>query len=538
MTNPTAKKIRVVFYLRVSSDDQRERQTIKTQEDILQRWLELNEARVEVVGWFKDDGISGTKSYTERDGSKKLLAAAMQGLIDQVVITRLDRLGRTTRDLLDFRDKLEDLQVSIFAVLENVEDPFEYELRAVLAADERRRFLKRSKEGMDRAAREGRYCGGIVPLGYMVEGKKPQAKLALSDKLIWGDWSEVGLVRQMYNWLAIDGWSTVRVADHLNALGVPTSYTKDERLLRDETGKRTLRTQNLWRPGRIRNLIVNTMYKGVYYYGRRSTKQREVIPSTVPALVEPEVWEAAQRTLSNNRLVTKHGDRVNLLRTLMHCTTCTLTYCAYRGARDVVWYRCGGQTNYRSRLGYRCPSRSIRADFIETLVQNDIRELFFNPDSSLVEELRTDAICTTQQAAVDAERVLIETALLALPRKKDSVLEMRINELITLDEARPKLEALRVEEQRLHERLTELNASEETDDEPLEEDLLLEVRRRAEAGFDDETWRDIIAILVSRVDVETKPQERGKKKVTITIRYRFPGVVATNPGMDSWLPQA
>ena len=37
MTDPTAKRTRVALYLRVSSDDQRERQTIKTQEDILKR---------------------------------------------------------------------------------------------------------------------------------------------------------------------------------------------------------------------------------------------------------------------------------------------------------------------------------------------------------------------------------------------------------------------------------------------------------------------------------------------------------------------
>ena len=37
---------------------------------------------------------------------------------------------------------------------------------AVIAANERRKFLERSAEGMNRAAKEGRYTGGIVPLGY------------------------------------------------------------------------------------------------------------------------------------------------------------------------------------------------------------------------------------------------------------------------------------------------------------------------------------------------------------------------------------
>lgn len=534
MTDP-ARKTRVALYLRVSSDDQRERQTIKTQEDVLRHWAEREEERIEVVGWFKDDGISGMKSHAVRDDSKKLLALAIQGLIDQVVITRLDRLGRTTRDLLDVRDALEKHGVTIFAVLENVEDPFEYELRAVLAADERRRFLKRSKEGMERAAREGRYLGGIVPLGYMVEGKKPQAFLVPSTVLLWESWTEADLVRQMYQWIGVEGWSCVRVADHLNALGVPTVYTKDERLLKDAHGRRVKRTENLWRPSRIRNLIVNTMYKGLYQYGRRTKYEREIIPALVPALVSEALWDATQAQLAENRLITKHGTRVNLLKSLVRCSTCGLSFVAARANRDVYWYKCGGQHRHRGKLQQRCPSRSFRADWLEPIVREDVRRWLTSPGDDLLAELQAERAEVPGEAASDAERTIVEHALVSLPSRRERLIEMRMRDLVTIDEFEQKLAELSREEEQLRRRLTNLLPSEDETAEPVDEDLLVELRRHVEVReLDDETWRELIAILVKRIDAVTEPLPNGKKKLTLTIQYRFPnGVPHDHTGTDS-----
>ena len=163
--------------------------------------------------------------------------------------------------------------------------------------------MARSATGMNRAAQEGRYTGGIVPLGYLVEGRKQHARLVPSDKLIWGNWTEADLVRQIYHWLAIEGWSCPRIAEHLNILGVPTAYTKDDRLLR--RGQLKERTQGLWRAGRIRNLVKKPVYRGELQYGRRSARPdgREVIAAEIPPLVSRDIWEAAQLTLSGNRLM-------------------------------------------------------------------------------------------------------------------------------------------------------------------------------------------------------------------------------------------
>ena len=170
--------------------------------------------------------------------------------------------------------------VALRATDENIDDPFYFDIHAVIAANERRKFLERSAEGMNRAAKEGRYTGGIVPLGYSVSGDRGFRRLVPDDSPMWAGLSAADVVRRIYDHLAVDGWSCVRIATEFNSLGVPTSYRRDGR------GVRGKRTQGLWRSGRIRNLVVNPVYRGVLQYGRRSTKPngREVISaSRLPA---------------------------------------------------------------------------------------------------------------------------------------------------------------------------------------------------------------------------------------------------------------
>ena len=47
----------------------------------------------------------------------------------------------------------ESIGVALRATDENIDDPFYFDIHAVIAANERRKFLERSAEGMNRAAK-------------------------------------------------------------------------------------------------------------------------------------------------------------------------------------------------------------------------------------------------------------------------------------------------------------------------------------------------------------------------------------------------
>ena len=93
---------------------------------------------------------------------------ARVGRFSQIWVVRSDRLGRDAFELLRIWRVFESIGIALRATDENIDDPFYFDIHAVIAANERRKFLERSAEGMNRAAKEGRYTGGIVPLGYYV----------------------------------------------------------------------------------------------------------------------------------------------------------------------------------------------------------------------------------------------------------------------------------------------------------------------------------------------------------------------------------
>ncbi len=141
--------------------------------------------------------------------------------------------------------------------------------------------------------------------------------------------SEADVVRMLYRLLAEESWTCPRIADHLNALGIPPVYTRDNRQLLKESpqGKRKAHTAGIWSPARVRNLVMNTVYKGEHYYGKRGKKSRDLIQRAVPAIVPVEIWEQAQHILHSNMIMSaRNGKRQYLLRGYITCGLCGLTY--------------------------------------------------------------------------------------------------------------------------------------------------------------------------------------------------------------------
>src|SRR5258706_13187812 len=96
-------------YLRVSTDEQRERQTIETQREFADRYCTLHSLSVFRV--YSDDGVSGTVPLDRRPEGSQILADARLGKFDQLLVYRLDRLGRATPLILNAIARLEKLGV-------------------------------------------------------------------------------------------------------------------------------------------------------------------------------------------------------------------------------------------------------------------------------------------------------------------------------------------------------------------------------------------------------------------------------------------
>ena len=512
---------RIATYARVSSDEQRDRHTVLNQRAALDRRLG-SEPSVFVFKHYEDDGVSGTIPLQERPGGCALVRDARADRFSQIWVVRADRLGRDAYELLRIWKLFETLGISLRATDENIEDPFYFQIHAAIAGQERRKFIERSTEGMNRTAREGRYTGGIVPLGYTVAGPKGNRHLVPDDSIMWADVSAADVVRRIYHHLAVDAWSCPRIANEFNDLGIPTAYKRDDR------GVRGKRTRETWHPGHIRNLVHNTVYKGTLQYGRRSSKPNgcEVISAPVAPLVSEETWNAAIATLERNRIMPNNSRHTYLLRSVIRCGVCGLTFCG-TWARNKPRYRCNGSMVERGPFTGRCIGASIDGSLLENTVWSDISRFLSQP-ADLIDELLDESNDAQARAVAEAERVTLTAAREAAQERRMRAIDLCTRGSISSVEFDAIAAEVEKERQKLDERLADHERRNDAlADAVASQDVLSEIRNRLDGGLTQAERQEIVQLLVRRITVHTTVPKQGRKQIRIAIDYRFPVVATT-----------
>ena len=107
----------VSTYERVSSEDQRERDTIRTQQDELAKRL-VSDPTASLFKRFSNNGISGTIPLADRPAGKQLLRDAESHLFNELWIYNLKRLGSEKVDLLILQRRFESLGIKIISLQE------------------------------------------------------------------------------------------------------------------------------------------------------------------------------------------------------------------------------------------------------------------------------------------------------------------------------------------------------------------------------------------------------------------------------------
>jgi DNA invertase Pin-like site-specific DNA recombinase len=145
------KSMSRIGYGRVSTFDQRPEAQLDA----------LREAGCDPI--FVDNGVSGVKA--SRPELDKALAYLRPG--DTMVCTRLDRLGRSLRNLVDLIDSLGQRKVDLVVTTQNLdtttpEGRFMFNVIGAVAQFERDLIAARTREGLKAARARGR-LGGRKP---------------------------------------------------------------------------------------------------------------------------------------------------------------------------------------------------------------------------------------------------------------------------------------------------------------------------------------------------------------------------------------
>lgn len=524
-------------YARVSSDEQREAETIKTQMAEVNMYASAH-SDLTLGNWILDEGISGMIPFHERPGGARALELLRTGQFAGLACVNHKRIGRDAYVIhLAVRQIEQELGLDIQAVREPVPSQLAPGARALMRAMyagvaqyDREELLAAMRAGKVRAAKEGRWSGGKVPFGLRLETVRITGRVKTVKRLV-PDEETAPIVLEIFTFYA-GGASQERIASALNARGISHP------------------TGDNWKQSTLSYILRNPAYKGEGAWRRRyeakngkGTKSKynsspELIiryeDYQVPAIVPKELWErCAQLRDENMRLASRNSRRLYLLRGLVRCGLCdrSMTGVSYghgHNGQRYTYYRCTSRADARVE---NCALRDVRAEELESVVWSGVAAFAASP-GKVVSKLRAAMSANVSEGKVARD---VEKLLAVKGRERERVITWARQGRITEEELDAQLLQLRAESAALEdERASIESARTRTDDvreQLLEAETFLEEISRRLYDLTREEMAAIVRRAVPRVVV--KPRADGRKVVAATYRFAPPVTLGTVPPPES-----
>lgn len=387
---------RAAIYCRVSTTAQEDDGTsLGTQEERCHQYVTEH-------GYSLDDQHLYREVFTgvelwDRPQLTLLREAIRRREIDVVVAYAIDRLSRDPVHLGVILTEAEHAGVAVEFVSEPLDDSPEGQLirfvRGYAAKVEHMKIVERSIRGKRARIQSGKLHNHSGELyGY----RRDKAR---GIRLIYEP--EAAVVREIFRMVVEDRLPTRTIVKVLNAKGIPPP----------SAGKRVYTNpprEPLWGRSAVRRILVEPAYKGetIVWRQRVGAKPRPAdewltLPEgTTPAIVSPELWQAARDRLATNKGQDTRNKRLPyLLRGRVSCGVCgrPMRCSDEHGTRT---YRCSSRETPRGS----CGGSRILADDLETWVWDKVAAILRDP-SIIASELQRrreqgvpDSLATQREA--------------------------------------------------------------------------------------------------------------------------------------------
>lgn len=375
-----AQTFRVTIYARVSSEEQREGQTIDSQIAELERFA--REKGWLLIDVYRDEGWSG--ALLSRPALDRLRDDAARKRFDIVLLNDVDRLARDVAHLGIVKRDLERCGVRVvFRKLPSDESPTYNLMVNVLgsfAEFEREMIADRTRRGRRHKVEvRQQFLGTLAAYGYRYI---PKDKASSRDGYLEVVPEEAALVRQMYEWVDSEALSARQVVERLNHLQA-----------RPRKGRR-------WAKSTVLRVLRNEMYAGVWHYNkhysseslRPSTTNRykravknscrlrpreEWLPVLLSAelhIVPRDLWQRVQLQLTKNVTFSpRNAKHSYLLKGLVRCGGCGAAYVG-DPSHSKYYYRCLNRCKQMPTVKEKC---------LDDTVWSAVAEAVLNPSTIL-----------------------------------------------------------------------------------------------------------------------------------------------------------
>ena len=278
---------RAVLYARYSSSQQRH-ESIEAQIRAMKEYCKYK--NIVIVDTYIDEAKSATTA--QRPAFQRMITDSKLGTFNIVLVHKLDRFARNRYDSAVYKRELKKNGVSVYSVLENLDDsPESVMLEAVL--DGLSEFYSKNLgreviKGLKETALQCKHTGGQPPLGYNVDSVTRQ--LIINEK-------EADTVRLIFSMYA-EGKGYSAILDALHEKGYKTKQGKD------------------FMKNSLYSILTNPKYQGIYVFNKSSAKSitgtrnthllidnEEIISieGGCPQIVDQETFAKVQRRIDANK---------------------------------------------------------------------------------------------------------------------------------------------------------------------------------------------------------------------------------------------
>lgn len=329
---------KAVAYIRVSTTEQAmEGYSIAAQVALIKNFAERK--KWELVDVYADEGISAA-TIQKRPALMNLLSDAQNSEFEKVIIMKVDRISRNTKDAMFILNHLENENIGLESVRENFDltspsGRAMFQILSSFAELERNKLSENVSTGMKQKSAKGGFTGGVI-YGYDV----------VNAKIIPNDFEKKVLQWMFY--LRIKGYSFNEISQLLNERGFTT------------------KRGNNFDVNAIHTLLTNQTYKGMI---ERKYKNETIhTKGEHQAIISEKLFDFVQKFESSTRN-TNSGYWLSNILTCPECGGHMVASSTTNKGKRIFYYSCR-----TGRKKGECNANSIRKEKAETLVASFLEE--------------------------------------------------------------------------------------------------------------------------------------------------------------------
>jgi site-specific DNA recombinase len=492
----------VGVWVRVSHEDQVKGESPEHHERRARFYAESKGWQVREV--YRLEAVSG-KSVMSLPETQRMLTDISRGHITGLIFSKIARLARNTKELLEFADIFRENDADLISLQESIDTSTPagrlfYTMIGALAQWEREEIADRVAASVPVRAQLGKPIGGQAPFGYMWKDKKlvPDPKEAPVRKLLYELFAQHKRKKTVASLLNEAGYRTRN--------GSRFSDTTVERLLRDSTAK------GLHRANYTKSLGDKKHWK--------LKPETEWVLTPVEPIISEELWQQCNQILDANRKTAPPARKaVHLFAGLAYCT-------------------CGGKmyvpSNTPKYICFKCRNKIPIVD-LEGVFHEQLKKLTFSSDELVQYFTEADRVVKEKEellATLEKEQQRIKADM-------DKIMRLYLDEKISGDgfakQYRPQEERLKQLEDQIPELQGEidfLRISSLSSDEVFAE---AETLYTSWPQLEPQEKRKIIETITEKVTI-------GKDEVSINLCYLPSSSESVASGQrnltDSWRRQA